>query len=92
MIKQYQSTSDIHQTDCGIKQPASRRQAVDIKHTHTHTHTFKGPFSGTTQVSQYQKGKTYLDFTEARDSEWRPTNSVKALMAFVDISKVCRKL
>ena len=24
----------------------------------THTHTFNGPFSGTTQVSQYQKGKT----------------------------------
>jgi len=24
----------------------------------------------TTQVSQYQKGKTNLDFTEARDSEW----------------------
>jgi len=22
-------------------------------------------------VSQYQKGKTNLDFTEARDSEWR---------------------
>jgi len=22
-------------------------------------------------VSQYQKGKTYLDFTEARDSEWQ---------------------
>jgi len=21
-------------------------------------------------VSRYQKGKTYLDFTEARDSEW----------------------
>ena len=34
------------------------------------THPFNGPFSGTTQVSQYQKGKTYLDFTEARDSEW----------------------
>jgi len=30
-----------------------------------------GPFSGTTQVSQYQKGKTNLDFTEARDSEWQ---------------------
>jgi len=29
------------------------------------------PFSGTTQVSQYQKGKTNLDFTEARDSEWQ---------------------
>jgi len=22
-------------------------------------------------VSQYQKGKTYLDFTKARDSEWQ---------------------
>jgi len=30
-----------------------------------------GPFSGTTRVSQYQKGKTNLDFTEARDSEWQ---------------------
>jgi len=27
--------------------------------------------SGTTWVSQYQKGKTNLDFTEARDSEWQ---------------------
>ena len=27
--------------------------------------------SGTTQVSQYQKGKTNLDFTGARDSEWQ---------------------
>jgi len=35
-----------------------------------HTYMFKGPFSGTTQVSRYQKGKTNLDFTEARDSEW----------------------
>jgi len=38
---------------------------------HAHTHTFKGPFSGTTRVSRYQKGKTNLDFTEARDSEWQ---------------------
>ena len=37
---------------------------------HTHTHPFSGPFSGTTRVGQYQKGKTNLDFTEARDSEW----------------------
>ena len=35
------------------------------------THTFNGPLSGTTQVSRYQKGKTNLDFTEARDSEWQ---------------------
>jgi len=27
--------------------------------------------SGTTQVSRYQKGKTNLDFTAARDSEWQ---------------------
>ena len=36
-----------------------------------HTHMFNGPFSGTTRVSQYQKGKTNLDFTEARESEWQ---------------------
>jgi len=29
------------------------------------------PFFRTTQVSRYQKGKTNLDFTEARDSEWQ---------------------
>ena len=40
-------------------------------HTHTHTHTFDGPFSRTTRVSRYQKGKTNLDFTEATDSEWQ---------------------
>ena len=39
--------------------------------THTHTLPFNGPFSRTTQVSRYQKGKTNLDFTEARDSEWQ---------------------
>ena len=84
-----------------------------------HTHPFNGPLSGTTQVSRYQKGKTNLDFTEARDSEWqwhqlgrmqvctslqtdnhastpslsflqagcpscRPTNSVKALKAYIE--------
>ena len=36
-----------------------------------HTHTFNDPLSGTTRVSWYQKGKTNLDFTEARDSEWQ---------------------
>ena len=37
----------------------------------THIHPFNGPFSRTTRVSRYQKGKTNLDFTEARDSEWQ---------------------
>jgi len=27
--------------------------------------------SWTTRVSHYQKGKTHLDFNEARDSEWQ---------------------
>ena len=39
-------------------------------YTHTHTHPFNGPLSGTTRVGRYQRGKTKLDFTEARDSEW----------------------
>ena len=38
-------------------------------HTNTHTHTLNGTLSGTTHVSRYQKGKTNLDFTGARDSE-----------------------
>ena len=40
-------------------------------HTQTHTHPFNGPFSETTRVGRYQKGKTNLDFTEARDNEWQ---------------------
>jgi len=82
---------------------------------------FNGLFSRTTWVSRYQKGKTNLDFTGTRDSEWqwhqlgnmqvctslqrdnhastpplcflqagcpscRPTNSVKALKAWVTYS------
>ena len=35
------------------------------------THPFNSPLSRTTWVSRYQKGKTNLDFTEARDSEWQ---------------------
>ena len=41
---------------------------VVLSNTHTHTHTH---FSGTTRVVQYQKGKTNLDITEARHSEWQ---------------------
>ena len=42
-----------------------------LPHNTTHTHPFNGPLSRTTQVSRYKKGKTNLDFTEARDSEWQ---------------------
>jgi len=41
-------------------------------HTHTHTRlTALCPGLYYTRVSRYQKGKTNLDFTEARDSEWQ---------------------
>ena len=43
---------------------------TDVTFTLTHTR-LTALFSGTTQVSRYQKGKTNLDFTEARDSEWQ---------------------
>jgi len=33
--------------------------------------------SGTTRVSRYQEGKTNLDFTEARDSEWQVCTSLQ---------------
>jgi len=56
-------------------------QHQDVDRTHhgrvyqndrgTHTHPFNSPFSGTTWVSRYQKGKTNLNFTEARDSDWQ---------------------
>jgi len=42
-----------------------------VSNAFIHTQPFNGPFSGNTQVSWYQKGKTNLDFTEARDSEWQ---------------------
>ena len=52
--------------------PIQQRQSTEGTDLTPYTHTppFNGPFSGTTRVSRYQKGKTNLDFTEARDSEW----------------------
>ena len=44
---------------------------IGVKIANVKTHTFNSPLSGTTRVSRYQKGKTNLDFTEARDSEWQ---------------------
>jgi len=48
------------------------RRKVQKHYIHsTHPHPFSGPLSGSTRVSRYRKGKTNLDFTEARDSEWQ---------------------
>ena len=50
----------------------SQQKLSNNVQSNTHTHAaFNGSFSRTTWVSWYQKGKTNLDFTEARDSEWQ---------------------
>ena len=51
--------------------PSTVARTDNLLDRHTHTHPLNGPVSGTTRVGQYQKGKTNLDFTEARDSEWQ---------------------
>jgi len=38
---------------------------------HTHIQPFNGALSVATRVSRHQRGKTSLDFTEARDNEWQ---------------------
>ena len=52
-----------------------RVAVLDVEHVErrlkNHLDPFNGPFSGTTRVGRYQKGKTNLDFTEARDGEWQ---------------------
>ena len=44
---------------------------IIITHPYIRLHPLNGPLSGTSEVSQYQKGKTNLDFTGARDSGWQ---------------------
>ena len=50
----------------------SKQPTVTISQcTYIATHPLNSPLSRTTQMSWYQKGKTNLDFTGARDSEWQ---------------------
>jgi len=55
-------------------QPTASKHWRNFEMTNTHTHLFNGPFSGTTQVSLYQKGKSIRP-----DALPHPTSSVKAL-------------
>jgi len=53
---------------------ADRRTAINTTaqlSTYCNVLLYNGPFSRTTQVSWYQKGKINLDFSEAKDSEWQ---------------------
>jgi len=47
---------------------SARDNHVLASNTHTRLTAL---FSGTTQISRYQKGETNLYFTGARDSEWQ---------------------
>ena len=55
---------------CGMVKASSSGNMATWSDT-IHTHPFNVPLSRTTQVSWHEKGKTNLDFTEARDSEWQ---------------------
>jgi len=58
-----------------VNGPGKVKMALSLfaNNTHTHIHLFTAlwTLSGITWVSWYQKGKTNLDFTEARDCEWQ---------------------
>ena len=76
MHDEFIKTNNCHSVRCGelwhLLPSPNVLVAVSKRHVgHKHTHLFNGSFSGTTQVSRYQKGKTNLDFTGARDSEWQ---------------------
>ena len=58
-------------TECLTYLPMFNTVSTDEFTKCIHTHPFNGPLSGTTRVGRDQKGKTKLDFTEARDSEWQ---------------------
>jgi len=59
------------QTNIWFHQCSHRLHIHAVDNEHTYKHPFNDPFSMTTRVSLYRKGKNNLDFTEARDSEWQ---------------------
>ena len=61
--------SNQHNINCMQKATNSQTQHGTVPYTYIHP--FNGLSSRTTRVSRYQKGKTNLDFTGARDSEWQ---------------------
>ena len=68
LVSKMQAVNLLHRQNPPVLNWRCRLMRVDL-YIYTHTHPFNGPFSGTTWVSRYQKGKTNLDFTAARDSE-----------------------
>jgi len=65
------SRGQLTSTEPSWYRPGNETTSVRTSYTHTHTRLTVLFLSGTTRVGRYQKGKTNLDFTEARDSEWQ---------------------
>jgi len=63
-------TGKVRQSETDVL-PLCHATRYRLLQSYTHTHPFNSPFSGTTRVSRYQKRKTSLDYTEARDREWQ---------------------
>jgi len=55
----------------GTIEPSEMAEIIGVRALFAIVLPFNGLFSRTTWVSRYQKGKTNLDFTGARDSEWQ---------------------
>ena len=70
LTHQHSAAAAMQQQDDLVTTAADLDSYEVLSSHHTHTHPFNGPLSRTTLVSRYQKGKTNLDFTEARDSEY----------------------
>ena len=62
---------EIYAQNDPVSRQSVSRDAQSTKNEKHITHPFNGPLSRTTRVGRYQKGKTNLDFSEARDSEWQ---------------------
>jgi len=59
------------QSDCECDLLSSCLTWCSLQGQLCNTRSFNSRLSGTTWVSRYRQGKISLDFTEARDSEWR---------------------
>ena len=62
------TVKEIEQRDVACTFVAGVTMMIFRQNGNSHIHTLT-VFSGTTQVSRYQKGKISLDVTETRDSE-----------------------
>jgi len=60
-----------HCSTCYYAAAHARARTHARTHTHTHTHVLRPFFQDYPGEPVPKKGKTSLDFTEARDSEWQ---------------------